>query len=316
MHKKILSAPRGRAESPALSPQLRAPISIFAHMKYLVQLLAAGLLLAPAAQAQTKLTIPPLSPATHIHQSFSTSYIDLTYSRPSLRGRVAFGNLVPNGTVWRTGANTITKVHFGEEVKINGQVVPAGAYALLAIPDAKEWTFILNRDTAQWGTYEYKQALDVLRVKAKPMKLAAPVETMSLTVENLRPASADLVISWDRTQVSLPLTADPDRLVMGQIAQAMKGEKKPYVTAWQYYYDAGKDLTPAVGWTEEFIKANPESAYYGYYWKAKLLQKQGKNKEAIEAANKSLELVKLDKNEVSKSEYVRLNQEVLAAARK
>ena len=316
MHKKILSAPRGRAESPALSPQLRAPISIFAHMKYLVQLLAAGLLLAPAAQAQTKLTIPPLSPATHIHQSFSTSYIDLTYSRPSLRGRVAFGNLVPNGTVWRTGANTITKVHFGEEVKINGQAVPAGAYALLAIPDAKEWTFILNRDTAQWGTYEYKQALDVLRVKAKPMKLAAPVETMSLTVENLRPASADLVISWDRTQVSLPLTADPDRLVMGQIAQAMKGEKKPYVTAWQYYYDAGKDLTPAVGWTEEFIKANPESAYYGYYWKAKLLQKQGKNKEAIEAANKSLELVKLDKNEVSKSEYVRLNQEVLAAARK
>lgn len=285
-------------------------------MKYLVQLLAAGLLLAPAAQAQTKLTIPPLSPATHIHQSFSTSYIDLTYSRPSLRGRVAFGNLVPNGTVWRTGANTITKVHFGEEVKINGQAVPAGAYALLAIPDAKEWTFILNRDTAQWGTYEYKQALDVLRVKAKPMKLAAPVETMSLTVENLRPASADLVISWDRTQVSLPLTADPDRLVMGQIAQAMKGEKKPYVTAWQYYYDAGKDLTPAVGWTEEFIKANPESAYYGYYWKAKLLQKQGKNKEAIEAANKSLELVKLDKNEVSKSEYVRLNQEVLAAARK
>ena len=96
----------------------------------------------------------------------------------------------------------------------------------------------------------------------------------------------------------------------------MKGENKPYVTAWQYYYDAGKDLTPAVGWTEEFIKANPESAYYGYYWKAKLLQKQGKNKEAIEAANKSLELVKLDKNEVSKSEYMRLNQEVLAAARK
>ena len=283
-------------------------------MKHALQLLATGLLLASAAQAQTKLTIPPLSPATHIRQSFSTSYIDLTYSRPSLRGRVAFGNLVPNGTVWRTGANTISKVHFGEEVKINGQTVPAGAYALLSIPDAKEWTFILNRDTAQWGTYEYKQALDVLRVKAKPTKLATAVETMSLTVENLRSASADLVVSWDRTQVALPIVADPDRIVMGQIEQAMKGEKKPYVTAWQYYYNAGKDLTPAIGWTEEFIKANPESAYYGYYWKAKLLQKQGKNKEAIEAANKSLELVKTDKNDVSRTEYVRLNQEVLAAA--
>ena len=282
-------------------------------MKHALHLLAAGLLLATAAQAQTKLTIPPLSPTTHIHQNFSTSYIDLTYSRPSLRGRVAFGNLVPNGTVWRTGANTITKVRFGEEVKINGQAVPAGAYALLTIPDAKEWTFILNRDTAQWGTYEYKQALDVLRVKAKPTRLAAPVETMSLTVENLRPASADLVISWDRTQVALPITADPDRIVMGQIEQAMKGEKKPYITAAQYYYNSGKDLTPAIGWLDEFIKTNPNE-YYGYYWKAKLLQKQGKNKEAIEAANKSLELVKLDKNEVSKAEYVHLNQEVLAAA--
>jgi len=284
-------------------------------MKHAPYFLAAGLLLAATARAQTKLMVPPLSPSTHIRQSFSTSYIDLTYSRPSLRGRVAFGNLVPNGTVWRTGANTVTKVRFGEEVKISGQTVPAGAYALLTIPDAKEWTFILNRDTAQWGTYEYKPTLDVLRVKAKPTKLVAPVETMGLTVENLRPASADLVLSWDRTQVALPITADPDRIVMGQIEQAMKGEKKPYITAAQYYYNTGKELTPAVGWVDEFIKANP-TGYYGYYWKAKLLQKQGKNKEAVEAANKSLELVKADKNEVSKAEYIRLNQEVLAAASK
>ena len=282
-------------------------------MKHTLQLLAAGWLLAPAAQAQTKLTIPPLSPATHIHQNFSTTYIDLTYSRPSLRGRTAFGGVVPNGTVWRTGANTITKVRFGEEVKIGGQTVPAGAYALLVIPEAKEWTLILNRDTAQWGSYDYKQALDVLRVKAKPARLAAPVETMSLLVENLRPASADLILSWDRTQVTLPIVADPDRVVMDQIAQAMKGEKKPYVQAAQYYYNTGKDLTPAIGWLDEYIKAKP-SEYYGYYWKAKLLQKQGKNQEAMAAANKSLELVKEDKNEVSKAEYTRLNQEVLAAA--
>lgn len=283
-------------------------------MKYLCALACTALLTPAAAQAQTKITAPALSPDTHLRQSFSTSYIDLTYSRPSLRGRVAFGNLVPTGQVWRTGANTVTKVRFGEEVKIGGQAVPAGAYALLTIPGAQEWTFILNRDTAQWGAYDYKPALDVLRAKARPTRLAAPVETMSLSIENLRPAACDLVLSWDRTQVALPLTADPDRIVMGQIAAAMKGEKKPYVTATQYYYNTGKDLTPAVGWMDEFIKTNPGSEYYGYYWKAKLLQKQGKNKEAIEAANKSLELVKADKNEVSKAEYTHLNQEVLAAA--
>ena len=281
-------------------------------MKHVVNFLAAGLLLATAAQAQPTLTVPPLSPGTHLHQGFSTSYIDLTYSRPSLRGRVAFGGLVPNGTVWRTGANSVTKVRFGEEVKINGQAVPAGAYALLTLPDAKEWTFILNRDTAQWGAYEYKPALDVLRVKAKPTRLTAPVETMSLTVENMRPNAADLVLAWDRTQVALPLTADPDRVVMAQIAAAMKGEKKPYMTAAEYYFNTGKDLAPAIGWVDEAIKLKP--SFSGYYWRAKLLQKQGKNQAAIEAANKSLELLKTNDNEVIKAEYQHLNQEVLAAA--
>lgn len=282
-------------------------------MKNVLYCFVTGVLLAPAAQAQTKITAPSLSPATHVRQEFSTSFIDLTYSRPSLRGRVAFGQLVPNGTVWRTGANTVTKVRFGEEVKINGQAVPAGTYALLTIPSAREWTFILNRDTAQWGNYDYKQALDVLRAQAQPTRLATAVETMALTVENLRPAAADLVISWEHTRVALPITADPDRIVMAQIQTAMKEAKPPYITAAQYYYNTGKDLTPAIGWFDEYIKANP-TEYYGYYWKAKLLQKQGRNKEAIIAANKSLELVKVDKNEVSRTEYTRLNQEVLTAA--
>ena len=274
---------------------------------------AAGLLLAPAAARAQALTAPALSPATRIRQSFSTSYIDLSYSRPSLRGRVAFGSLVPLGTVWRTGANTITKVRFGEEVKIGGQAVPAGAYALLTIPGERQWTFILNRDTAQWGSYEYKQALDVLRVSATPSRLSAPVETLALTVENLRPNAADLVLTWDRTRVALPLTADPDRVVMAQLQAAMLGEKKPYITAAQYYYNTGKDLTPALGWVDEFIKANPGDAFYGYYWKAKLLQKQGKKQEATAAASKSLELIPTqEKNEVTRAEYIHLNQQLLA----
>jgi hypothetical protein len=204
-------------------------------MKHLASLLAAGasLLLLADAQAQTRLRLPQLSPTTFIRQNFSTSYISLTYARPSLRGREVFGKLEPYGTVWRTGANSITKVRFGEDVSIGGQAVPAGTYALLSIPDKKEWTFILNRDTAQWGAYDYKQAQDVLRVKAKPTSLAAPVETMALTIENLKPTSADLVLSWDRTRVALPITANPDPIVMAQIQEAMKGEKKPYISAAQ-----------------------------------------------------------------------------------
>ena len=274
---------------------------------------ALAALLAPAAQAQVKLTVPQPSPATKTREAFSTSFVEISYSRPSLRGRVAFGGLVPYGEVWRTGANTVTKIRFGEEVQLAGQTVKAGTYALLTIPGKTDWTIILNRDTAQWGAYAYKQSLDVLRLSAKATKLASPQETLRLSLENRQPAAADLTLAWERTQVSLPLLANPDPVVLAQIQEAMKGEKKPYITAAQYYYNSNQpDLTPALGWLDEYIKANPAEAYYGYYWKAKLLQKQGKNPAAGAAARKSLDALSTDKNEVSKEEYTRLNTQLLA----
>jgi len=278
---------------------------------------ALAALLAPAAQAQVKLTVPQPSPTSKTREAFSTSFVELNYSRPSLKGRTAFGGLVPYNEVWRTGANTVTKIRFGEPVQLAGQTVKAGTYALLTIPGKTDWTIILNRDTAQWGAYEYKQALDVLRVQAKATKLASPQESLRLSLENLRPAAADLTLAWERTQVSLPLTANPDPIVLAQIQEAMKGEKKPYVTAAQYYYNTSQpDLTPAIGWLDEYIKASPASAYYGYYWKAKLLQKQGKNAEAGAAARKSLDALAVDKNEVSKEEYTRLNMQLISEVAK
>jgi hypothetical protein len=278
---------------------------------YCLSLAALPLLLAANAHAQVKLTIPQPSPAVKMREAFSTSFVELNYSRPSLKGRTAFGGLVPYGQVWRTGANTVTKVRFGEEVKVAGQTVPAGTYALLTIPGKTDWTIILNRDTAQWGAYSYQQSLDVVRLSAKATKLAAPQESMSLSLENLRPAAADLTLTWERTKVSLPLVANPDPIVLAQIQEAMKGDKKPYLTAAQYYYNSNQpDLTPALGWLDEAIKVKP--SYSAYYWKAKLLQKQGKKQEAATAANQSLTLIKDDKNEVAKAEYTRLNQQLLA----
>jgi hypothetical protein len=278
---------------------------------------ALAALLAPAAQAQVKLTVPQPSPATKTREAFSTSFVELNYSRPSLKGRTAFGGLVPYGEVWRTGANTVTKIRFGEPVQLAGQAVPAGTYALLTIPGKTDWTLILNRDTAQWGAYEYKQSLDVLRVQAKATKLASPQESLRLSLENLRPAAADLTLAWERTQLSLPLTANPDPIVLAQIQEAMKGDKKPYFTAAQYYYNSNHpNLTPALGWLDEFNKANPNEAFEGYYWKAKVLQKQGKNAEAGAAARKSLDALSAYKNEVIKAEYTRLNMQLIGEVAK
>ena len=279
---------------------------------YPLVLAGLALLLAPAAHAQAQLTVPQPSPAVQLREAFSTSFVELSYSRPSLKGRTAFGGLVPYDQVWRTGANTVTKIRFGEAVTLGGQAVPAGTYALLTIPGKASWTVILNRDTAQWGAYEYKQSLDVLRLPAKATKLANPQESLSLSLENLRPAAADLTLTWERVQVAIPLTGNPDPIVLAQIREAMKGEKKPYITAAQYYYNSNQpDLTPAVGWLDEFIKTTPASAYYGYYWKAKLLQKQGKNQDAAAAARKSLDALGTNKNEIAKAEYTRLNTQLL-----
>ncbi|WP_400191500.1 DUF2911 domain-containing protein [Hymenobacter sp. B81] len=281
--------------------------------RFPVLLLFAACLLGPAlpaARAQ-QLSLPAMSPAVHLRQAFSTTYIDLKYSRPSKRGREVFGKLEPYGKVWRTGANSSTRIKFGEEVKLAGQVVPAGTYALFTIPDAKEWTVILNKDTSQWGAYDYKPALDLLRVKVKPTALATAVETFSLTLENLQPEAADLVMRWDKTQLSVPITADADARVLSQIQQAMQGDKKPYFEAAQYYYSTGKDLNQAVKWMDEAIRLEPKS-YYFQYWKAKMLQKAKRPAEAVAASQQSLELVKAETNQPVKDEYIRLNQQLLA----
>ncbi|TGE14069.1 DUF2911 domain-containing protein [Hymenobacter elongatus] len=273
-------------------------------------LFGATAMLVSAAQAQ-QLRLPAASPRVTIRQEFSTSFVGLDYSRPAKKSRAIFGKLVPYDVVWRTGANTVTKVRFGEEVTFGGQKVAAGTYALLTIPAAKEWTLILNKDTAQWGAYGYKPELDVVRVKAKASSVASVAENLSLTLENLQSAAADLTLRWDKTQVAVPILADANARVLAQIQEAMKGEKKPYMSAAQYYYNSNNpDMPQALTWIDEAIKIKP--TYSAYYWKARVLQRTKRNAEAAEAARQSLELVKLEKNEVTKGEYTRLGQQVLA----
>jgi tetratricopeptide (TPR) repeat protein len=221
---------------------------------------------------------------------------------------------VPYGEVWRTGANSSTRIKFGEEVKFGGQVVPAGTYALFTIPDPKEWTIILNKDTSQWGAYDYRPELDLLRVKAKPRISNTAMESFSIGLENLEPAAAELTLRWDKMRVSVPIVADADARIMAQIQEAMKTDKKPYFAAAQYYYSTDKDINQAIAWLDESIKQQP--SFYAYYWKGKMLQKANRKEEAVMAAKKSLELVKSEKNEHTKEEYTRLNQQLLAEVNK
>lgn len=257
------------------------------------------------ANAQ-QLRTPAPSPTQTVKQDFGISSVELIYSRPGMKGRKIYGDLVPFGAVWRTGANSATRLKFADDVTIGGQALKAGEYALFTIPNQNEWEVIINKGSANWGT-DYKQADDILRVKVKPERLTSPVETFTMQFDNIKPNSLDLAIMWENTVVRVPITTDIDSKVMAQIESAMFKDNRPYFAAAMYYVDTNRDLNQAVSWFDKAIEQNP-NAFWVYYQKANALAKQGKKAEALATSQKSMQLATEQKN----NDYVELNRKLQA----
>ncbi len=255
--------------------------------------------------------MPAASSTQTIVQDFALNQIKLSYSRPNVKGRKIFGELIPFGQVWRTGANAPTKITFGEDVLFEGQAVPAGEYALYTIPGKTEWTIILSKNTKLWGAMGYQDKDDLLRVNVKTSTLVQQQETFTIGFANVMPSSCEIQLSWDKTLVPIKISANIDDKIMASIQTAMQGENKPYFQAAGYYYDNNKDLKQALIWAEEAAKANP-TAYWIEHLKAKILLKSGMRNEAIAAAQKSMEMAEKEKN----PDYVKLNADLIKQAGK
>lgn len=253
-----------------------------------------------------QLRTPAPSPTQTVKQDFALSSIELSYSRPGMKGRKVYGDLVPFGNVWRTGANQATTLTFGEDVTIGGTKVPAGKYGLLSIPDKSSWTLIITKQTDVTSPSAYKKESDVVRVAAKTSAVANKVETFTIQFANMKSNSCELQILWENTMVSLPISADVDGKVMAQINTAMTGNNPPYFAAASYYFDNSKDLAQAKEWAQKAVDANPK-AFYMYHLLAKIQAKSGDKKSALATANKSIELSKEAKNE----DYVALNEKLI-----
>ena len=265
-----------------------------------------------SVQAQA-IKLPAASPLQTIKQEFALSDISVSYSRPAMRGRKIMGELVPfNNTVWRTGANQPTKLTFGEDVKIAGNAVPKGEYALYTIPGKDEWTFILSKNTELWGTMGYKQSDNLLRFKAKPSLLPWNVESFTIQFANVKPESLDVQLTWEKTAVSFTVNTDIDSRVMKQIETAMSPtDQRPYFEAASYYYESGKDMKQALEWASKAVEQNPQR-YWVEHLKAKIQLKMGDKKGAVASANKSLANAKSQNN----PDYVVLNEKLIAEAQK
>lgn len=269
----------------------------------LVALVTGSFSFANAQQLKT----PAPSPAQTIKQDFGLSDIELSYSRPGVKDRKIFGDLVPYGKVWRTGANNATTITFGDEVMIGGKKVPAGKYGLLTIPGADEWTIIISKQTDVSSPAAYKKEEDVVRVNVKPATVGMKAETFTMQFANVQAESVELHMRWDDILVSLPITANVEEKVMAQINNLMNKDNRPYFSAAMYYIEKGKDLNQALAWLDKAVEQNP-NAFWIHHQRANTLARLGKKADAKAAANKSMELAKTAKND----DYVRLNEKLLA----
>ena len=267
--------------------------------------LALSLTLFFTGQAQLKTPAP--SPLQTIKQDFGLGTMEVSYSRPAVKGRKIFGDLVPFGNVWRTGANSATTLTFSDEVSIGGVKIAPGKYGLLSIPDKSSWTIIISKQTDVTSPAAYKQEMDVVRVNATSADLKYKIENFAIVIDNLKPNQCEIGLYWDKTKVSFTVETDVDTRIMQQIETAMKGDKAPYFNAAMYYMDNGKDLNQALSWFEKAAAATP-TAYWVHHQLANCLAKLGKKAEAKAAATKSKELALAAKN----MDYVKLNEKLLA----
>lgn len=251
-------------------------------MKKLSLIVCMSALISVSGFAQ-EFKMPAASPSTSIVQDFSTSSIEVSYSRPSAKGRKIFGDLVPYGKEWRTGANGATKVTFGEEVRFGTTVVPAGTYSLYTIPGEKTWEVILNSGTENWGLSGYDKSKNIASIKVNAIALKENVETFTIAIENVTKNSCELTLAWEKTKVAIPIKADNDQRIETYLKESLNSDKPPYLVAARYYFEKGKQLDQALEYANKAIESNPD-AFYMHWLKAEILYKMGRKAEALVAA--------------------------------
>ena len=252
---------------------------------------------------------PSASPKATISQTVGLTQVSVEYSRPSMKGRAIFGEngLVPFGTVWRTGANSATKIEFSEDVKVGEHDLKAGAYAVLSVPGSKEWeVMFFPYESSNWGSYPGKTPAATVKIIAGSTSNA--YETFTIELAHLSNDGAHLVMKWENTKITIPLAVHTQKQVAASFEKMMAGPSNgEYYNYGVYLAETGGDLNKAL----EFVQkvTNSENPMYWHKRQESLiLAKLGKNEEAIAAARVSIELAK----KAGSEDYVRMNEKSIA----
>lgn len=275
-------------------------------MKKLI--VSVALLLAMAATAQIR--TPQSSPSATVEQTVGLTDVKVEYSRPSAKGRAVYGELVPFGRMWRTGANNNTMITFSQDVIIGGKTLPKGKYALFTQPKADSWDVVFYADTNNWGLPEkYDDKKEILRTSVKPEFLSRPVETFTIGINNLDIDFGHIEIAWEKTMVAVKFEVPTKKMALASIDGVMAGPTyNDYFVAAQYYYQSNGDQAKALAWINSAIANTPkgqEAPFYFLRQKSLIQARMGDKRGAVETAKLSLAASEKANN----ADYVKMNKD-------
>ncbi|MFK7813614.1 MAG: DUF2911 domain-containing protein [Maribacter sp.] len=257
--------------------------------------------------AQTE--FPSLSPMGSIEQKVGITAISIVYERPIARGRTIFGELVPFGTLWRTGAGNGTKIKFDDEVIINDKKVPAGQYSLFTIPDKQEWTIILNSDATIYGLEGYDETKDVIRFKTKANISDRYYESFTIDID-LVATNAELNISWENTRATFKINTQTDKLLMQMVKEEyLSGKVKDsdlLASGADYYYFLNTELETALKLINRAIDLKKVLWYYDL--KIDLLAREKQYEEAVKTLKAAIDYIKTNPENWTDERHLRVSE--------
>lgn len=250
----------------------------------------AMLILTFAVPAAAQLNLPASSPKASISQRVGLTDVTITYSRPSLRGRAVWGELVPWDKVWRSGANAATTVAFSDEVTVEGQKLMAGTYSLHTIPGQKEWTVIFNKFIAPSG-YSYDEKQDALRVKVTPQAAGHAHELLTFEIPAVTDSSAEIALLWGTVRVPVRIGVETEMKVLAgareAVAKAAADDWRTPFQAANYAWQSEAKWDDAMSWIDRSIAASANYTNLGL--KARMLARAGKSADAIEFGKRAVD---------------------------
>lgn len=266
-----------------------------------------------AGFAEAQISTPAPSPFSTVEQKVGLTDVTIEYSRPGIKGRTVFGDLVPYGKTWRTGANAATKVSFSTDVMIDGKNLAKGTYALYTVPEKDNWTIIFYSDYNQGGVpRDWNEDAVALKFMAAAQQMPVTVENFMINIDALTNSSGRMFLVWENTIVGFDIKVPTDEAVMASIEKAMSGPSdRDYYLAAAYFHDEGKDLNKALKWIDKAIEKGGDR-----YWvlrKKALIQADLKDyKGAIATAKRSSDAAK----EAGNMDYVKMNDQSIAMWKK